>query len=98
MYFIEQKMKATPIRITRTPELSDVIKSLKKFYKGMTENEIIKKALIDDYRQKFPYRHENFSDLESESLNALTEIKTGNCVGPFTKKESLDYLESFMQK
>ncbi len=95
-------MKTVPIRITRTPELADVLQSLKNFYKGMTENEIIKKTLVEDYRRKFPYEYfpeeKISSHLENEALEALEEIKNEEFSGPFTKKESLEHLQSLMHK
>jgi hypothetical protein len=91
-------MKSSQIRITRTPELSEVLESLKSFYKGLSENEIIKKAVIEDYRTRFPYEifpAEKISPAEENEISEiLEEVKNGEFSGPFTPKESLSHLQS----
>lgn len=93
-------MPATQIRITKTPELSEILSSLKSFYKGMTENEIIKKTLVEDYRTHFPYKeNEPISKaLNKEISETLAEVKNGEFSGPFTKAESLAHLTSLSKK
>lgn len=91
-------MKSSQIRITRTPELSEVLDSLKSFYKGMTENEVIKSIVTADYRRKFPYERfpeEKISpELDAEMNEVFEEVKNGEFSGPFTKEESLKHLKS----
>ena len=91
-------MKTSQIRIAKTPELAEVLNSLKHFYKGLTENEIIKHAVTEDYRRRFPYEffpEEKISpELNVEISEALEEIENGEFSGPFTKEESLVHLKS----
>ncbi|MEI7511150.1 MAG: hypothetical protein WCJ84_03260 [Candidatus Peregrinibacteria bacterium] len=78
---------ASQIRITKTQEFSEVLAFLQEYYKGMTENEIIKQAVIQDYRTKSPFEifpAEKVSPaLQKEIHEALEEVKRGEVSGPF---------------
>ena len=68
----------------------------------MTENEIIKQAVIQDYRKKSPFEifpAEKVSPaLKKEIHEALEEVKKGEVSGPFTEEESLAHLKALSSK
>lgn len=62
------------IRITRTPELNEVLASLKKKYRLLSEAEIIKLALAEKYVEELE-KIENSVEKEQQIKRAWEELK-----------------------
>jgi hypothetical protein len=78
------------IRITKTQDLQQILLFLKTYYKGLSENEIIKRLLCDDFRAKCPLEIFPSEDMSSSLEKELIDIEeTDDFAGPFDSAETL---------
>ena len=91
-------MASSPqIRITKTPELAQVLEVLQQRFIGLTEGEIVKLAISTLFRHQ-DHRDENgFTPEEARELDqAIADADRGvNIEGPFkTNEELFRFLDS----
>ena len=87
-------MASSPqIRITKTPELAQVLEVLQQRFIGLTEGEIVKLAISTLFRHQ-DHRDENgFTPEEARELQET--LDNPQIVGPFkTTEEAFQFLDS----